>query len=77
MVDDVLDWFRRDVRAYRAMQLVELNAAAASGSAVAAVPSDVSAESVKCGEVDMAIVCGSMMWKVTYACGFCLVQGRH
>ena len=58
------------------MLLVEVNAAAASGSAVAAVPSDVSAESVKCGEVDRAFVCESMIWMVTYDCGFCLVSGK-
>jgi hypothetical protein len=58
------------------MLLVEVNAAAASGSAVAAVPSEVSAGSVKCREVGIAFVCGSMIWMVTYACGFCLVSGK-
>ena len=76
LVDDVPDQFRRDVRAYWAMLLVEVNTAAASGSAVAAVPSDVSAESVKCGEVDGVFVCESMIWMVTYYCVFCLVPGK-
>ena len=63
------------MRAYWAMQLAELNAAAASGSAVAAVPSDVSAETVLRGEADMAIACGSMIWILTYACGSSLMSG--
>ena len=46
------------------------------GGAVATVPPDESSENVQRGEVDMAIVCGSTIWMVTYACGFCLVSGN-
>ena len=39
------------------------------------MPPDVSTESVQRGEGGLAIVCGSMMWMVTYSCGSCLVSG--
>lgn len=73
---DVPESFRNDVRKHWAQHLEEFRASAASGSAVAAVPPNVSSESVQRGEVDLAIVCGAMLWMLTYSCGYCLVAGK-
>ena len=73
--EDVPKSFRDDVREHWGQHLEELRASVVSGSAVAAVPPNVSSESVRRSEVDMAIVCGSMLWMLTYSCGYCLVAG--
>jgi len=73
---DIPESFRADVRTYWAQHLEELKAIAASGSAVAAMPSDISSACVERGDVNMAIACGSMIWMLTYACGSCLMAGK-
>ncbi len=60
MDEDVPESFRDDVRKHWVLHLGELWAPAASGSAVAAVPPNVSSESIRRGEVDMIFVCGHM-----------------